>query len=401
MAPDLGPGLIREDRRRSEAGVSECGSGSATRTEDGSVDAKMEEGGSAMSRESAAEGHDEQVWLDAIKGDEDAMSVGGSAAAASKKNQEVDQHDARYGLLATSGGRFVVMRDGKAVLHNPSTRRSFAIHDDSSDKARCISLHPSGDLVAIGGEQCVRIWSRRGGAVVKELGLGLVGRGVGALDFSASGRWLICEVEKEFSKLLLWDWAQGSLLCMKTAHRQSGWLRCLKFCPEDETSFVSAGRQHLSRWRVQHASRSAGAQRVGDTEVVLASRRAIFCGGGVPEMVSCVAFGRGGVLFAGTRCGKLLVCCDNLVLRTVPAHVGGVTALLATAAGQLITAGTDQVVREWKAFEIREEVTEMEVCDEVVALAAMEDGMVLVLGQRSGEMPIALRLGSQASACRR
>lgn len=70
-------------------------------------------------------------------------------------------------------------------------------------------------------------------------------------------------------------------------------------------------------------------------------------------------------------------------------------------AGQLITAGTDQVVREWKAFEIREEVTEMEVCDEVVALAAMEDGMVLVLGQRSGEMPIALRLGSQASACRR
>lgn len=100
MAPDLGPGLIREDRRRSEAGVSECGSGSATRTEDGSVDAKMEEGGSAMSRESAAEGHDEQVWLDAIKGDEDAMSVGGSAAAASKKNQEVDQHDARYGLYS-------------------------------------------------------------------------------------------------------------------------------------------------------------------------------------------------------------------------------------------------------------------------------------------------------------
>lgn len=58
--------------------------------------------------------------------------------------------DEPTGLLATSGGRFVVMRDGKAVLHNPSTRRSFAIHDDSSDKARCISLHPSGDLVAIG-----------------------------------------------------------------------------------------------------------------------------------------------------------------------------------------------------------------------------------------------------------
>ncbi|XP_042565417.1 echinoderm microtubule-associated protein-like 6 isoform X9 [Clupea harengus] len=208
------------------------------------------------------------------------------------------------------------------------------------------------------------------------------GKGVGYVNFSATGKLLLSVgVDAEHS-ITVWRWQEGAKVTSKGGHVDR--IFVAEFRPDSDSQFVSVGIKHIKFWTL------AGGSLMYKKGVV----------GGVVEdprmqtMLS-VAFGANNLTFSGAINGDVYVWKDHFLVRVVAkAHTGPVFTMYTTLRdGLIVTGGKERPTKEGGAVKLWDQ--EMKRCRafqletgqsvECVRTVCRGKGKILV-GTKDGEI---------------
>jgi WD40 repeat protein len=227
-------------------------------------------------------------------------------------------------------GNTIIVRD----IANPSSQRFLQGH---SDRVTCLALSPSGRYLASGQvthpgfKADAIVWDLSTFEIIWRCKLHKVK--VEQLAFSPGERFLATLGGEDDRNIVLWDLSTGTAVCGSPAHNEPATI--IKFLHHSETTFVSAGKQHVRVWDIDLQNR-----KLRPTDCNL---------GMLVRTIKCVYIHNDDdACYCGTASGDVLyISLRNKLFK----HVGpkqhfslGVTAITAAPSGDLLIGGGDGTV---------------------------------------------------------
>ncbi|XP_037543112.1 echinoderm microtubule-associated protein-like 6 isoform X2 [Nematolebias whitei] len=173
-------------------------------------------------------------------------------------------------------------------------------------------------------------------------------KGVGYLNFSATGKLLLSIGVESEHIITVWRWQEGSRVCSRAGHPDR--IFVVEFRPDSDTQFVSVGIKHVKFWILAGGALMYKKGVVGTLE-----------DGRMQTMLS-VAFGANNLTFTGAINGDVFVWRDHYLLRVVAkAHTGPVFTMYTTLRdGLIVTGGKERPTKEGGAVKLWDQ--EMKRC---------------------------------------
>ena len=256
--------------------------------------------------------------------------------------------DCRRNTFFTASGEIAFHAASLVVLYDPRrhSQRFLRGHDA---ELRCLSLHPSGRVLAsgqaAGGRTEICVWQLD----ATEPAIILSGQhpgGVGCLAFSPSGERLAAIGTDAMHTLVLWDWRRATPLAMQQTHAQP--VLALAWSPV-QAALATVGVSHVSLWGVD-AEESGLTGRTAQLLPSSAGAASYDAGASNATQPSflCCAFLRSGMLVAGTSRGEVWCWSGTALCARFKAHDGPVFCLeVERTEGWLLSGGKDARLRLW------------------------------------------------------
>ncbi|KAL5463172.1 hypothetical protein EMCRGX_G032049 [Ephydatia muelleri] len=242
--------------------------------------------------------------------------------------------DTHQNLLYTADGSIIWHAAGAGIVFDPLTKKQ-SFYLEHNDDIICLAVCSSptlSNVVAtgqIGKSAIIHVWDYYTKETLSILH-GAHPVGVGALDFSSSGKFLLSVGVDQKHSIVVWRWAEGYKVAQATGSRHV--IFVAKFRPESETKFVTCGFKHVKFWTL------AGTQLIGRRGVIPKSVQA-----DLQTMLS-VAFASDDVTFTGSVSGDVFVWKGGILSRIVScAHSGPVFSMhTCSDDGLVVSAGKER-----------------------------------------------------------
>ncbi|XP_041352370.1 echinoderm microtubule-associated protein-like 6 isoform X2 [Gigantopelta aegis] len=311
--------------------------------------------------------------------------------------------DARSNLYYINDGADIVFHAaGACIVQNLSSGvQSFYLKHNDDIISLTVNQHPKlKNVIAtgqIGNTPSVHVWD----AVTKEtlsIIRGVHSKGVCAVDFSCTGKYLLTVGLEEEHNVAVWRWQDGTKVASAPGHTQR--IFQAEFRPDSDSQFVTVGVKHVKFWTV------AGSQLVGKRGILTTTESGI----NIKKMQTMlsVAFGANNLTYTGALSGDVYVWHDNTLARLVQkAHNGPIFTMFTTLRDGLIVTGAkevllkdsgpvklwDQDMKRCKAFAISEGVKKADIVKSVCRLkgkilVGTGDNNVLEISEKNGAIQV-------------
>ncbi|KAM4607535.1 echinoderm microtubule-associated protein-like 6 isoform 3-T3 [Polymixia lowei] len=260
------------------------------------------------------------------------------------------------------GSEIVYHTAATAIVHSLSTgTQSFYLEHTDDILCLTVNQHPKyKNIIAtgqIGGSMSVllsvcttpsiHVWD-----VMSKQTLSILrcphGKGVGYVNFSATGKLLLSVGVEPEHTITVWRWQEGARVTSKGGHPDR--IFVVEFRPDSDSQFVSVGIKHIKFWTLAGGSLMYKKGVVGSVEDAR-----------MQTMLS-VAFGANNLTFTGAINGDVYVWRDHYLLRVVAkAHTGPVFTMYTTLRdGLIVTGGKERPTKEGGAVKLWDQ--EMKRC---------------------------------------
>ncbi|XP_033734062.1 echinoderm microtubule-associated protein-like 6 [Pecten maximus] len=252
--------------------------------------------------------------------------------------------DSRNNLHYLNEGADIIFHTaGAGIVQNLSSgQQSFYLEHTDDIICLAVNQHPKfKGLIAsgqIGIVPSVHVWD----ASTKETKSILKGghtKGVCAVDFSCSGKYVLSVGLEDDHNVIVWRWQEGSKVGAAAGHNQR--IFQAEFRPDSDSQFVTVGVKHVKFWTV------AGSE--------LRGKRGILTTAGMDpgttvkmQTMLSLAFGANNLTYTGAMSGDVYVWKDTTLVRLVQkAHSGPVFTMFTTLRdGLIVTGGKEPASRE-------------------------------------------------------
>ncbi|XP_013768907.1 echinoderm microtubule-associated protein-like 6 [Pundamilia nyererei] len=257
------------------------------------------------------------------------------------------------------GAEIVYHTAATAIVHSLSTgTQSFYLEHTDDILCLTVNQHPKfKNIIATGqigdgGElpgttPSIHVWDAMGKQTLSILRCPH-SKGVGYVNFSATGKLLLSVGVDPEHTITVWRWQEGSRACGKAGHPDR--IFVVEFRPDSDAQFVSVGIKHVKFWTLAGGALMYKKGVVGTLE-----------DGRMQTMLS-VAFGANNLTFTGAINGDVYVWRDHYLLRVVAkAHTGPVFTMYTTLRdGLIVTGGKERPTKEGGAVKLWDQ--EMKRC---------------------------------------
>ncbi|XP_013411002.1 echinoderm microtubule-associated protein-like 2 isoform X2 [Lingula anatina] len=276
-------------------------------------------------------------------------------------------HDARNNLYVLPSNELLYYVAAVAIVYDKQRelQRHYTGHNEDISS---MALHPNETYVAtaqLAGETAdtaahIRVWDVRSLSTYAIIGLGVFQVGLSSLDFSAEseGEYLMAIDEGERHVMSVWNWQDEKMLAKTTLTNapkhslddeedtsiETVIWGC--FHPQDDTTLVTYGEEHIHFWKIFWDSRSKTAK-------ILRDKKSGFFKEDPPKFVTAIAFSANGDVITGDSSGRILVwsrdSADAYVINTRcsesmrRAHRKTVFALCMLEDGTLLSGAGDEI----------------------------------------------------------
>ncbi|XP_041480097.1 77 kDa echinoderm microtubule-associated protein-like isoform X3 [Lytechinus variegatus] len=220
--------------------------------------------------------------------------------------------DMRNNLFVLSSGELLYTVGAIAILYDRDLgeQRHYLGHNED---IQSIAVHPSGTYVATGqmagqlpdSTAHIRVWEVQSLCTHAILGLDFFAEGIACLSFSNenNGEWLMAVEQGTDHVISVWQWQEDRIYTKSSdytlydaASNQASTdaVVCGAFHPFDDTTVVTAGRQHLYFWTLT------------DNRLVRDKRSGTW-DGEKPSYVTCIEFSHTGDVLTGDSSGCITV----------------------------------------------------------------------------------------------
>eukprot|EP00794_Sanderia_malayensis_P020047 gene20047-22014_t len=242
--------------------------------------------------------------------------------------------DSRNNLHYLSDGGIVYHAAGAGIVLNAS-KKSQSFYLEHTDDIICLAVNQNPkykNVVAtgqIGNIPTVHVWN---GSTMETLSIieGFHAKGVCAVNFSSSGRYLVTAGLDDDHSLAVWRWAEGGKVA--SAVGSSKRIFVAEFRPDSDTAFVTCGVKHVMFWNV------TGGSLVGKKGILSSIQ-----GKDVKmQTMLSVAFGASDTTFTGAVNGDVYVWVGANLGTVVQAHSGPIFTMFTTIKDGLIVTGSKE-----------------------------------------------------------
>ncbi|XP_038164226.1 echinoderm microtubule-associated protein-like 6 isoform X2 [Cyprinodon tularosa] len=311
--------------------------------------------------------------------------------------------DCRNNLHYLNDGSDIVYHTAATAIVHSLSNGTQSFYLEHTDDILCLTVnqHPKyknviatgqmGDFSEIPGTNpSIHVWDAMSKQTLSVLRSSHA-KGVGYLNFSATGKLLLSVGVEPEHTITVWRWQEGSRVCSKAGHPDR--IFVVEFRPDSDTQFVSVGIKHVKFWTLAGGALMYKKGVVGTVK-----------DGRMQTMLS-VAFGANNLTFTGAINGDVYVWRDHFLLRVVAkAHTGPVFTMYTTLRdGLIVTGGKERPTKEGGAVKLWDQ--EMKRCRafqletgqqvECVRSVCRGKGKILV-GTKDGEI---IEVGEKNSAC--
>ncbi|XP_047458383.1 echinoderm microtubule-associated protein-like 6 isoform X2 [Mugil cephalus] len=310
--------------------------------------------------------------------------------------------DCRNNLHYLNDGTDIVYHTAAAAIVHSLSNGTQSFYLEHTDDILCLTVnqHPKykniiatgqiGDVAEVSGSTpSIHVWDAMGKQTLSILRCPHP-KGVGYVNFSATGKLLLSVGVEPEHTITVWRWQEGSKVCSQAGHPDR--IFVVEFRPDSDSQFVSVGIKHVKFWTLAGGALmyQKGAVRTVED-------------GRMQTMLS-VAFGANNLTFTGAINGDVYVWRDHFLLRVVAkAHTGPVFSMFTTLRdGLIVTGGKERPTKEGGAVKLWDQ--EMKRCRafqlesgrqvECVRSVCRGNGKILV-GTKDGEI---LEVGEKNAA---
>ncbi|XP_041920805.1 echinoderm microtubule-associated protein-like 6 isoform X3 [Alosa alosa] len=295
--------------------------------------------------------------------------------------------DCRNNLHYLNDGADIVYHTAATALVHSLTTGTQSFYLEHTDDILCLTVnqHPKyKNVIAtgqIGTTPSIHVWDAMSKQTLSILRCPH-GKGVGYVNFSATGKLLLSVGVDAEHCITVWRWQEGAKVTSKGGHADR--IFVAEFRPDSDSQFVSVGIKHIKFWTLVGGSLMYKKGVVGG--VVDDAR--------MQTMLS-VAFGANNLTFSGAINGDVYVWRDHFLVRVVAkAHTGPVFTMYTTLRdGLIVTGGKERPTKEGGAVKLWDQ--EMKRCRafqletgqsvECVRTVCRGKGKILV-GTKDGEI---------------
>ncbi|KAJ8392415.1 hypothetical protein AAFF_G00075400 [Aldrovandia affinis] len=268
--------------------------------------------------------------------------------------------DCRNNLHYLNDGADIIFHTAAAaILQNLSTgTQSFYLEHTDDILCLTVNQHPKyqnviatgqiGDVTDLPGTTpCIHVWDAMSKQTLSVLRCSH-GKGVGYVNFSATGKLLLSVGVEPEHTLTVWRWQEGAKVTSKGGHVDR--ILVVEFRPDSDTQFVSVGVKHIKFWTLAGGALMYKKGVIGSVE-----------DGKMQTMLS-VAFGANSLTFTGAINGDVFVWREHFLVRVVAkAHSGPVFTMYTTLRdGLIVTGGKERPTKEGGAVKLWDQ--EMKRC---------------------------------------
>ncbi|XP_038164227.1 echinoderm microtubule-associated protein-like 6 isoform X3 [Cyprinodon tularosa] len=304
--------------------------------------------------------------------------------------------DCRNNLHYLNDGSDIVYHTAATAIVHSLSNGTQSFYLEHTDDILCLTVnqHPKYKNVIATGQMgtnpSIHVWDAMSKQTLSVLRSSHA-KGVGYLNFSATGKLLLSVGVEPEHTITVWRWQEGSRVCSKAGHPDR--IFVVEFRPDSDTQFVSVGIKHVKFWTLAGGALMYKKGVVGTVK-----------DGRMQTMLS-VAFGANNLTFTGAINGDVYVWRDHFLLRVVAkAHTGPVFTMYTTLRdGLIVTGGKERPTKEGGAVKLWDQ--EMKRCRafqletgqqvECVRSVCRGKGKILV-GTKDGEI---IEVGEKNSAC--
>ncbi|XP_030627441.1 echinoderm microtubule-associated protein-like 6 isoform X2 [Chanos chanos] len=301
--------------------------------------------------------------------------------------------DCRNNLHYLNDGADIVFHTAATALVHSLTTGTQSFYLEHTDDILCLTVnqHPKyKNVIAtgqIGTTPCIHVWDAMSKQTLSILRCSH-GKGVGYVNFSATGKLLLSVGVDPEHTITVWRWQEGAKVTSKGGHTER--IFVVEFRPDSDSQFVSVGIKHIKFWTLAGGSLMYKKGVVGSVEDAR-----------MQTMLS-VAFGANNLTFTGAINGDVYVWRDHHLVRVVAkAHTGPVFTMYTTLRDGLIVTGGkerptkeggavklwDQEMKRCRAFQL--ETGQMVECVRSVCrgkgkiLVGTKDGEIIEVGEKN------------------
>uniref|UniRef100_A0A4W4FP77 HELP domain-containing protein n=1 Tax=Electrophorus electricus TaxID=8005 RepID=A0A4W4FP77_ELEEL len=261
--------------------------------------------------------------------------------------------DCRNNLHYLNDGTDIIFPTAAMALVHSLATGTQSFYLEHTDDILCLTVnqHPKfRNVVAtgqIGSNPSIHIWDAMTKQTLSIL-RGYHGKGVGYVNFSATGKLLLSVGIEPDHSITVWSWQEGTKVTSKGGQAQR--IFVVEFRPDSDSQFVSVGIRHIKFWTLAGGSLLYKKGVMGS----VADAR-------LQTMLS-VAFGANSLTFTGAINGDVYVWRDHFLVRVVAkAHTGPVFTMYTTLRdGLIVTGGKERPTKEGGAVKLWDQ--EMKRC---------------------------------------
>ncbi|XP_039593751.1 echinoderm microtubule-associated protein-like 6 isoform X2 [Polypterus senegalus] len=261
--------------------------------------------------------------------------------------------DCRNNLHYLNDGADIIFHTAAAAVLQSLSTGTQSFYLEHTDDILCLTVnqHPKyKNVIAtgqIGTTPSVHVWD----AMCKQT-LSILrcshGKGVGYVNFSATGKLLLSLGVDPEHTITIWRWQEGTKIACKGGHPDR--IFVVEFRPDSDSQFVSVGIKHIKFWTLAGGALMYKKGVIGSVEDAR-----------MQTMLS-VAFGANSLTFTGAINGDVYVWKDHFLIRVVAkAHTGPVFTMYTTLRdGLIVTGGKERPTKEGGAVKLWDQ--EMKRC---------------------------------------
>ncbi|KAK1171259.1 echinoderm microtubule-associated protein-like 6 isoform X3 [Acipenser oxyrinchus oxyrinchus] len=261
--------------------------------------------------------------------------------------------DCRNNLHYLNDGADIIFHTAAAAMVQSLSTGTQSFYLEHTDDILCLTVnqHPKyKNVIAtgqIGTTPSIHVWDAMGKQTLSILRCSH-GKGVGYVNFSATGKLLLSVGVDPEHTITVWRWQEGARVASKGGHADR--IFVVEFRPDSDSQFVSVGIKHIKFWTLAGGAlmyKKGGICSVEDARM---------------QTMLSVAFGANNLTFTGAINGAVYVWRDHVLIRVVAkAHTGPVFTMYTTLRdGLIVTGGKERPTKEGGAVKLWDQ--EMKRC---------------------------------------